>query len=85
MVNLNGCILVSDHSNPHHPAAVQRDAKIETFVKSPTLMALGAGTPSDLYMIPEHTPISDQGVAQSCTANATAEVVNVPETSGKMP
>ncbi len=77
MINLNGCILVSDQSNPHHLAAAQRDSTIDTFTKSPTLMSLGAGTNPDLYMIPEHTPLSDQGKLSSCAANATADAFEI--------
>jgi C1A family cysteine protease len=73
MVKLNGCKFVSDHSNPHHPLAVQRDAKVETFVASNNVHAMGAGTDPTYYMIPEYTPISDQGPASSCVANATAD------------
>jgi len=76
-MKLNGCIFVKDHTNPHHPLAVQRDAKIETFVPSDTLKKLGASNTSDLYMIPEYTPISDQGPLSSCVANATADAFEI--------
>src|ERR1700690_2371082 len=71
MIKAGGCIFVSDHTNPHHPIAVVKDAQIPTFTRTPQLLA--AGSTSSQYLIPERTPISDQGQLSSCVANATAD------------
>lgn len=76
MFKLNGCKFVSD-INDHHPVAVARDAKIETFVVGSNLTALAAPTDSDLHLIPEYTPISNQLSLSSCAANATADAFEI--------
>ena len=77
MVKAGGCIFVSDHSNPHHPIAVAKDAQIPTFIQSPTITSLAVANTSSTYLIPEHTPISDQGQLSSCVANATADAFEI--------
>jgi C1A family cysteine protease len=74
--NFNGCKFVSDLTN-HHPAAVARDAKVETFVAGSKVATLAATTDPNLYVIPEHTPISDQGTLGSCVANAAADAFEI--------
>lgn len=75
MIKAGGCVFVSDHSSPHHPIAVAKDSQIPTFARTPQLMA--AAATSSTYLIPEHTPISDQGQLSSCVANATADAFEI--------
>lgn len=75
MIKAGGCIFVSDHDNPNHPIVVVKDAQIPTFTRTPQLLAMAAT--SSTYLIPEYTPISNQGQLSSCVANATADAFEI--------
>lgn len=59
------------------------DARDRPFgVIAPTLARLGSGTGD--YVIPERTPISNQGALGSCVANATADALELLQPEGKV-
>lgn len=47
---------------------------IQAFSKSSTIVKLGAAAPTNQYIIPEHTPISNQGNIGSCAANSGCDM-----------
>jgi C1A family cysteine protease len=77
MHKLGGCFFLSDHSKPHQQAAKSRDAGVKLFTKSGNLVKLAAASGTGQYLIPEYTPISDQGQLGSCVANGTADAFEI--------
>lgn len=73
MRKLGGCLFVSDGSIPNYQAAKARDANVKLFTRSGTLVKLAAASGTGEYIIPEYTPVSDQGQLGTCVANGTAD------------
>lgn len=77
MRKLGACIFVSDRSSPHFQAAKDRDSKVKLFMKSGNLVKLAAAANTSQYLIPEYTPVSDQGQLGTCVANGTADAFEI--------
>lgn len=77
MYKLGGCLFLSDKSKPQQSAAKARDAGVKLFTKSGGLIKLASANSSGQYLIPEYTPISDQGQLGTCVANGTCDAFEI--------
>lgn len=77
MRKLGGCLFLSDHSKPHQQAAKVRDSGVKLFTRSGNLVKLAGAASPGQYLIPEYTPVSDQGQLGSCVANGTADAFEI--------
>lgn len=77
MRKLGACLFVSDSSNPYSQAVKDRDSKVKLFTKSGTLVKLASTTDPNQHLIPEYTPVSDQGQLGTCVANGTADAFEI--------